>query len=77
MPQDLSIIQQTEIENHIFTIRGVQVMLDSHLAEMYAVENKRLNEQVKRNIDRFTSVASVSLANLRKQKIEQQVIDFQ
>lgn len=47
------IVSRLEIENRIFTVRGVQVMLDSHLAEMYAVEIKRLNEQVKRNIERF------------------------
>lgn len=44
---------QTTIESRIFTIRGMQVMLDSDLAELYCVESKRLNEQVKRNIDRF------------------------
>ena len=38
-----------KIENRIFTIHGVQVMLDFHLAELYSVETKRLNEQVKRN----------------------------
>ena len=41
------------IESKIFTIRGQQVMLDRDLAELYQVNTKRLNEQVKRNIDRF------------------------
>lgn len=41
------------IENKIFTLRGVQVMLDKDLAELYGVTTGRLNEQVKRNIDRF------------------------
>jgi len=41
---------QDKIKNKIHTIRGVQVMLDSDLAEFYGVEVKRLNEQVKRNI---------------------------
>ncbi|MBO4639184.1 MAG: ORF6N domain-containing protein [Treponema sp.] len=41
------------IEDKIFTIRGVQVMLDRDLAELYGVETKRINEQVKRNIERF------------------------
>lgn len=44
---------QSNIENKIFTIRGLQVMIDRDLAELYGVEPKRLNEQVKRNIDRF------------------------
>lgn len=46
-------INQKEIENRIYTIRGLQVMLDSHLSEMYGVQTKVLNQAVKRNIDRF------------------------
>jgi len=42
-----------EIQSRIYTIRGVQVMLDEDLAGFYGVEVKRLNEQVKRNIERF------------------------
>lgn len=41
------------IENRIYTMRGVQVMVDRDLAELYGVETKRLNEAVKRNIERF------------------------
>ena len=41
------------IENRIFTLRGEQVMIDFYLGELYQVETKRLNEQVKRNIKRF------------------------
>ena len=41
------------IENMILVIRGQQVMLDRDLAEIYGVEVKRLNESVKRNIERF------------------------
>ncbi|MBD5267871.1 MAG: ORF6N domain-containing protein [Bacteroides sp.] len=41
------------IENLIHIIRGQQTMLDSDLARLYGVETKRLNEQVKRNIERF------------------------
>lgn len=41
------------IEERIITIRGRQVMLDKDLAQLYGVETKRLNEQVKRNIERF------------------------
>ncbi|MCD8207288.1 MAG: ORF6N domain-containing protein [Bacteroidales bacterium] len=43
----------TTIENRILTIRGLQVMSDYDLAELYGVETKRLNEQVRRNINRF------------------------
>ncbi|MBQ3713750.1 MAG: ORF6N domain-containing protein [Spirochaetia bacterium] len=41
------------IENKILVIRGQQVMLDRDLAELYGVETKRINEQVRRNIERF------------------------
>jgi hypothetical protein len=41
------------IERRIYFIRTHKVMLDSDLAELYGVRTKRLNEQVKRNIDRF------------------------
>lgn len=41
------------IKNSIFNIRGVQVMLDSHLAELYQIETKVLNQSVKRNAQRF------------------------
>ncbi len=41
------------IQSKIYEIRGQRVMLDFDLAAMYGVETKRLNEQVKRNIERF------------------------
>ena len=44
---------QAQIENLILNIRGVQVMLDRDLARLYGVSTSRLNEQVKRNIERF------------------------
>jgi len=50
---ELIISTANEVESQIFTIRGLQVMLDSALATMYQVEVKRLTEQVKRNIERF------------------------
>lgn len=39
--------------NKIYLIRGQKVMIDSDLSELYGVETRRLNEQVKRNIPRF------------------------
>jgi len=43
----------TPIHHKIYTLRGKQVMLDFDLAERYNVEIRRLNEQVKRNSERF------------------------
>ena len=42
-----------DIRSRILTFRGVQVMLDRDLAELYGVDVKRLNQQVNRNLDRF------------------------
>ena len=49
------IVEIKEIENKIYTIRGVEVMLDSDLAEQYQCANgtKTINQAVKRNLDRF------------------------
>lgn len=49
------VICENDIENLIFQVRGQQVMLDCDLAKLYNVETKRLNENVKRNINRFPS----------------------
>lgn len=46
-------LKSIEVEPLIHTIRGQQVILDRDLANLYGVETKRLNEQVKRNIERF------------------------
>jgi hypothetical protein len=50
---NLSTIDNQIIQNRIYTIRGVQVMLDRDLAGLYGVETKRINEAVKNNIDKF------------------------
>jgi len=47
------LIEHQEIARRIFVIRGQKVMLDSDLAELFGVETKQLNRQVKRNIRRF------------------------
>ncbi len=44
------------IQNKIFEIRGMRVMLDFDLAELYQVETKNLKRAVKRNIERFPDV---------------------
>ncbi|MEQ1533668.1 MAG: ORF6N domain-containing protein [Sideroxydans sp.] len=47
------LITMMNIETKILLIRGQKVMLDADLAELYGVETKRLNEQMRRNIERF------------------------
>jgi len=48
-----ALVTVERIEGRILTIRGCRVMVDSDLAELYGVPVKRLNEQVRRNADRF------------------------
>ncbi|OIP13034.1 MAG: hypothetical protein AUK53_06875 [Betaproteobacteria bacterium CG2_30_59_46] len=50
-----SLIAAESAAQRILLIRGQKVMLDADLAELYDVPTKRLNEQVKRNIERFPS----------------------
>ncbi len=62
-------LSQTQIENRIFTIQGFQVMIDRDLAELYEVEVKRLNEQVKRNIERFPEAFRFQLNDDEKNEL--------
>ena len=49
----LVMVDNRKIQSMIYIFRGRQVMIDSDLARLYQVTTGRLNEQVKRNIDRF------------------------
>jgi phage regulator Rha-like protein len=67
--------------NRIYVIRDQKVMLDSDLAEIYGVETRRLNEQVKRNIDRFSELFMFQLTdeeyeNLRSQFVTSEKTDL-
>ena len=53
MGEDAELMTVDNICNRVYIIRGQQVMLDYDLAEIYGYEVKALNQQVKRNIDRF------------------------
>ena len=49
-----NLAEELNVENMIYEIRGVQVMLDSDLAKLYQVETKRINEAVYRNKEKFS-----------------------
>src|SRR2546426_6771062 len=53
MKKTASVIPIERITHDIFMIRGLRVMIDADLARLYGVSTKRLNEQVRRNRDRF------------------------
>ncbi|HKR32528.1 MAG TPA: ORF6N domain-containing protein [Terriglobales bacterium] len=65
-------IIQRPIESRILFVRGVRVLLDNDLAELYGIPVKRLNEQVKRNSERFPKdfmfrLTAAEYQNLRSQ----------
>ncbi len=57
------------IEPKILTIRGIKVMLDRDLAALYGVPTKRLNEAVKRNIERFPGHYMFQISRQEKQEL--------
>jgi phage regulator Rha-like protein len=72
MPKTSTIVPVERIESRILLLRDHKVMLDSDLAELYGVTTKRLNEQVKRNQQRFPAdfmfqLTSEETKNLRSQ----------
>lgn len=58
-----------QIASKILIVRGVQVMIDSDLAELYGVQTKRLNEQVKRNIERFPEHFRFQLTDVEREEV--------
>ena len=59
----LSIYDEDYLKSKIYVIRGVQVMLDSDLAEIYGYETKNFNRQIKNNIERFDEDMRFQLTN--------------
>ena len=50
---EFSLIDEDLLKSRIYTIRGVKVMLDADLAEIYGYSTKSFNQQVKNNIEKF------------------------
>ena len=60
------------MHHKIYTLRGKQIMLDNDLAELYEVSTKRLNEQVKRNLERFPDDFMFQLSETEYEKLMSQ-----
>ena len=67
--KEIAVYKPSDIRDRIFTFRGVQVMIDRDLAELYDVSTKRLNEQVKRNIERFPELFRFQLSDDEKNEL--------
>jgi hypothetical protein len=61
------------VMNKIYVIRNQKVMLDSDLAELYAVETKRLKEAVKRNLGRFPEDFMFELTEIEFESLRSQI----
>ena len=66
--------QLQKIHSKIYEIRGQRVMLDFDLAAMYGVKTGRLNEQVKRNIERFPEDFMFQLTNGEYEILKSQIV---
>jgi hypothetical protein len=66
---EIATIDEQNIQTKIYSLRGLQVMLDRDLAELYGVEPKRLNEQVKRNLNRFPEHFRFQLTQIEKDEL--------
>ncbi len=73
MNDEIIVMGKNSIQGRIHTVRGLQVMMDSDLAILYGVENKRLNEQVKRNIERFPEKFRFQLTQEEYQNLRSQL----
>lgn len=60
------------VRSRIYSIRGVEVMIDADLADMYGVETKQLKRQVKRNIERFPNDFMFELTHEEQESLRRQ-----
>lgn len=75
MKRDVQMAPIIDIQNRIYTIRGFHVMLDNHLAELYQVETRVLNQAVKRNIERFPEPYRFGLTSKEWKLLDSQLPD--
>lgn len=67
-------LSNEEIKNLIYTIRGKQVMLDSDVAMLYHYETKKINQAVKRNIERFPEKFCFQLTEEEFSSLRSQIV---
>lgn len=72
MRKQYDLIPETKIEQKIFLMRNRKVILDADLAALYGVETRRLNEQVKRNMNRFPEDFAFQLSLEEVDKLKSQ-----
>jgi len=72
-----ALVPQEIIEKKIFMMRGLRVMLSTHLAELYGVETRALVQAVKRNIERFPSDFMFRLTWQETKSLRSQIVTLE
>ncbi len=72
--EEKEIVKIDDITNRIYTLRGVQVMLDEDLAKLYEVKTKVLNQAVKRNKERFPDEFMFQLTEEEYENLRSQIV---
>ena len=70
----MNILSQEQIEKTILIIRGHRVILDVNLAKIYGVTTKHLNQQVKRNLDRFPEDFMFQVIEIEEESLRSQFV---
>jgi len=73
-PTAIALESETDIRDLIYTVRGVQVMLDSDLARLFGVETKAFNQAVSRNIKRFPERYRFQLSGEEFDSLRSQIV---
>jgi len=74
MEEELELTTAEDIQNLIYTVRGKQVMLDSDVANLYHYETKKINQAVKRNIERFPEDFCFQLTDEEYDALRSQIV---
>ncbi len=74
MENNQLILNTDKIKSRIYTVRGMQVMLDADLAELYNVETKALNQAVKRNRERFPEIFMFQISLQEFDNLKSQIV---
>ncbi len=74
MANELTILKENKINDKIYQIRGLQVIFDTDLADLYDVKTKVLNQTVKRNSERFPENFMFQLTGYEYQSLRSQFV---
>ena len=77
MTKEITIMDEENIKEKIYTIRDMKVMLDEDLAKLYDVTTGNLNKAVSRNLERFPEDFMFKLTKDEYEEIRSKIISFQ